>query len=412
VAEHEGQTIMTGIHIRKLAVWCCPEPDPARLSASLTEWLRSSTPDQLVDWIEREGVASLCGYQLKRLHPDVPPEGLNVAKRLIGAYYRTTARNVLRYHHLGLLLEEFDQAGLSVLMLKGAALALSVYPEVGLREMSDVDLLVRPEQLQTADRLLTIEGYQAVDRSAIDLARPPSEHLTTLDYRDLQGVKPAIHLHWHLINSTVPHADYSRRIDLEGVWARAGRLLLKNRSILELSPSDAVLYLSEHAMRVSHSLNRLMWLADLAWLIDRRRDQLDWNEIERRARLWGIDRLVRPVYTVIRAWFGVPMPDQFVEAFRQPPPSWEERLFCACLARSIRHPGLSYLVHLALRRKAMEKSRFVMATVCPPKPALAQHFFLSPMQMSSWRYLNRLAEIMGFAARLCLARLSYRKSTR
>jgi hypothetical protein len=53
-----------------------------------------------------------------------------------------------------------------------------------------------------------------------------------------------------------------------------------------------------------------------------------------------------------------------------------------------------------------------MATVCPPNTALAQHFFLSPQQMSPWWYFPRLAEIMWSAGRLLVAHFSYRKSSR
>jgi hypothetical protein len=395
-----------------LAVWCRPDPDPEKLAAGLAHWSRTRQPGRLLATIRAEGLAPLCGYYIKRHHLEDGPTGHEVVKGLVGDYYRNTAKNLWRLTRLKPLLVSFDRAGVPVLLLKGASLALSVYPEVGLREMSDIDLLIRPEQLLAVDALLREAGYRAIDQTGIDLANPPCEHLTTLDYRDPEGVNPAIHLHWHLINSTVPHADYSRRIDLDGIWSRAGRASLDGQSVMELSPSDAVLYLCEHAMRVSHSMSRLIWMADLAWLVDRKGDQVVWDSVEQRADQWGIGRLAAPPLKFVRDRLDAPIPDDVLSALQVGAPSIGGRIFAWCLQRSIRRPGLSYLVHIALRRNVMGKSRFVMATVCPPNTALAQHFFLSPQQMSPWWYFPRLAEIMWSAGRLLVAHFSYRKSSR
>jgi hypothetical protein len=385
---------------RELAQWCRPEPDPERLSASLSQWSRSSHPDRLAAWIEAEGVAPLCGYQLKRLHLAAASGDGWLVRQLTGAYYRTTARNLRRYHHLGPLLERFNQSGISVLVLKGAVLAVTVYHEVGLREMSDVDLLVKPEQLEATDRLLTRAGYRAIDRAAVDLARPGFGHLTTLDYRDTESIKPAIHLHWHLINSTVPHADYSRRIDLNGVWARAERFSIDQATARGLASDDLVIYLCEHAMRVSHSLSRLVWAADLAWLIHRERDRLDWEVIVQRAEQWGINRLIQPVLEFVHNSMGAAVPQPVLTALRPGAPSPGEWLFSFCLKRGIRRGGMSYLAHAALRRGFIAKGRFILGTLCPPKTVLAQHLFLSPDRPVFQNYVIRFVEVVGQFIRL------------
>jgi Uncharacterised nucleotidyltransferase len=395
-----------------LAVWCHPDPDPEKLAAVLEHWSRARQPERVLAMIRAEGIAPLCGYHIKRRHLEDGSAGHEVVNGLVGDYYRNTAKNLWRLTRLRPLLVSFDRAGVPVLLLKGASLALSVYPEVGLREMSDVDLLIRPEQLSAADALLREAGYRPIDQAAIDLAKPPYEHLTTFDYRDPEGVKPAIHLHWCLINSTVPHADYSRRIDLDGIWARAGRASLDGLSVMELSPGDAVLYLCEHAMRVSHSMSRLIWMADLAWLIHRKGHQVAWNSVERTADQWGICRLVTPPLNFVRNRLDAPIPDHVLSALRVGAPSIGERIFAWCLQRSIRRPGLSYLVHMALRRSLRARARFLIGTVCPPRTTLAQHFFLPGQQAGRWRYLPRLAEIIRSAARLSVTPLVSRKSPR
>src|SRR5262245_40825590 len=53
------------------------------------------------------------------------------------------AVDVVRRQELGRLLDAFARAGIPVVVLKGAALACSTYPEPWLRPREDTDLLVR-----------------------------------------------------------------------------------------------------------------------------------------------------------------------------------------------------------------------------------------------------------------------------
>jgi hypothetical protein len=390
---------------RTVAGWCRPDADPEALAAVLNRWNLADDPMRGLSSIRAEGVAPLCGYQIKRHHLDGDIAGERVTRGLVADYHRNTAKNLWRLTGLRPVLAAFDRGQVPALLLKGAALAVSVYPEIGLRTMSDVDVLIRPESLPSADALLREAGYRAIDLAGLDLAHPPLEHLTTLDYRDPGREKPAIHLHWHLINSTVPHTDYSGRIDVNGIWARAARVSLEGLPVLAPSPCDAVLSLSEHAMRVSHSLSRLVWLADLAWLINRADDQLNWTEVSERARQWGIERLVRPVLLVVREWFGAPIPDDFMHSIRSTGESWEERLFSACLARSIRRPGLSYLIHLAMRRGASAKMRFIVSTISPPRMVLTRHCSIRPHEPLRCSPLSRVREMVGSVARLIVSPL-------
>jgi hypothetical protein len=158
-------------------------------------------------------------------------------------------------------------------------------------------------------------------------------------------------------------------------------------------------------MRVSHSMSRLIWLADLAWLIERRRDQIEWDRIEHNAKHWGVDRLVYPVLVFVQSRFEAAIPPSFLDALRPARPSWGERLFSRCLARSIRQPGLSYVVHLASRPGMAAKARFLAGTLSPPGAILAQRFRGSPRPSGR---LSRLFEVIGHLSRLLRPRLLQR----
>ena len=60
-------------------------------------------------------------------------------------YYNSAARNMRLYKQLENFLDKFATEKIPVIMLKGAHLAWTVYPNMALRPMADVDLLVRNE---------------------------------------------------------------------------------------------------------------------------------------------------------------------------------------------------------------------------------------------------------------------------
>src|SRR5690606_28605623 len=63
---------------------------------------------------------------------------------------RSTVMDAMAMSHLELRLHElvaaYAAAGISVMLLKGAALAVTVYPSFARRPMADLDLLVAPER--------------------------------------------------------------------------------------------------------------------------------------------------------------------------------------------------------------------------------------------------------------------------
>ena len=80
-------------------------------------------------------------------------------QQLKDTYYYNLARNTKLFEALKEILHEFNKHNIDVILLKGAYLAPFVYKDIGLREMSDLDLLVRKEQLHEAVDIVKGLGY-------------------------------------------------------------------------------------------------------------------------------------------------------------------------------------------------------------------------------------------------------------
>lgn len=230
-------------------------------------------------------------------------------------------------------------AKVEVLRLKGADLARSAYPSPALRDMGDVDLLVRRRDVEAADLALRSLGYAAaLDPRAVMAAG--GRLLNAVEYaRD--GSLP-IHLHWHLSNGSLPRTGQS--IDLDEAWreARDGAL----------APHHRVVSLAEHALK--HSFDSLLHLADI---------ELCWRSVDREravdvARRWGLERALAWSLLLIRDLMEVPL-----EVPAAPAPGWAGRMLLSRARRRL--GGGSWLGYLDCAEGWAAKAGFVRDALAP-----------------------------------------------
>jgi len=223
--------------------------------------------------------------------------------------------------------------------LKGLYLAHHLYPSPGLRDMGDLDLLIRRSSLRHADTELRRLGYVP----DFDPEKVDGGTLNAVEYwRD--GSMP-VHLHWHVSNASLPHFMY--RIDVDEVWkeARGG----------VLAPHHLLVTLCEHALK--HSFAELIHLTDLE-LASR---GVDWSLAAETARRWGLGQAVHFALVLLRDLMEVESPG--LDHFRGTRLDWAGRAFLA-MARGRRRNGISALGFLSMTR---HKIRFVREAIVPPR---------------------------------------------
>jgi hypothetical protein len=230
-------------------------------------------------------------------------------------------------------------ATLEAIPLKGLHLAHRVYPSPSLRDMGDLDLLVRRPRLRDADAALRRLGY-VPDH---DPERVDGGSLHAVEYWR-EGAMP-VHLHWHVLNGSLP--NFMIRIDADEIWREARDGVL--------SPPHLVVTLCEHALK--HSFSTLIHLTDIE-LASR---GVDWDAVADTARRWGLEGAVYYALVLLRDMMGVVSPG--LERFRGVRPDWAGRAFLG-LARRRRWDGLSALGLLSLTD---EKTRFIREVVSPPR---------------------------------------------
>jgi hypothetical protein len=203
----------------------------------------------------------------------------DVATTLRQAHRSNTGRSILLRHQLEEVVHALAQGGVEVLLLKGAAyLAGDVFADVGIREMSDLDLVIKPEDLDAARSAMTAAGYSFVP------------HPFGLEHHDRAFTAPAavalVELH---VAIGSPEVDAA--LPSEEVWRRSRRIEIGTAVARVPSHEDALLHNVLHAQVQDHEhaflgvplrqLHTFVLLAR-AW-----GTEVDWPTVARRAHAAG-----------------------------------------------------------------------------------------------------------------------------
>jgi len=146
------------------------------------------------------------------------------------------------------------------ILLRGAALADTVYAAPALRHSHDIDILSEPRNWDSIVTLLVSLGFVLRQtETSIDCPKVVLEHRTRL---------PLV-LHRNLFEISFYNPD------LSDVWSRSQTCVIADVAARVLSPTDALLHLCGHAS-YSPSRESFRWISDAWFVIDKHRD-LKWD---------------------------------------------------------------------------------------------------------------------------------------
>lgn len=231
---------------------------------------------------------------------------LPVMEDLKNTYHETTARNMYLYAELQTILDAFHRAGLKAIALKGAALAGIVYPDIGLRPMRDIDILVKEDELAAADRVMTELDYSAAD-CLKSLQWYRQNHFHMPPYRHA-GKPVVVEIHWHFTGN-------SRSADIRKWWQRAVDKDLMGHRILVPSAEDMLIHLSVHLF--NHRYRKgfvLKSLCDIFETLRHYEGEIDWKLLQDEITEQEIEKQVHSILHLARKFYA-PGDDSFVPMY-------------------------------------------------------------------------------------------------
>jgi hypothetical protein len=252
---------------RLLALCARADPHPL-MDEQLKDYIESFTA-----WIDLPGQAELHGmgpllwHHIRRLDLAIPHE---TKKILSGLYLR---QRVFQRAQVQVLLEITSllaQHNIRAVVLKGLALAHEYYLDPVLRPSSDIDLLLKKEDIFPALSFLEKNNYKIPVLTDVDI------HSEWIVESPLQnGLSVRIELH-HLSDD-----------EFIGFDSPPHKLQINGQMIYVPHFMDHVDYLIRHLVRhlfvaTSTKPLPLKWLADIVSVVERHAEEIDW---EKRAAL-------------------------------------------------------------------------------------------------------------------------------
>ncbi len=279
----------------------------------LDQWARdeiTSLLAQPIDWdtlaelAALHGVVGLVRRNLVTLgvRASVPAESW---QRIQDAANQIAFDGVLHASQLAQVIGALGNAGISPVALKGVALADLLYDDPTVRPSTDLDVLVRPEELTGALDVLKTLGARTPPQPEIDFQRRHSYDLSCL-LPPAAGKATLVELHWHL----APRGLVD--LDLDAWRASAQPFDLDGVAALRFAPEEQLLHLALHMRK--HRYVGLRWLADVAELLRRFHESLDWQYLVLTARQAGLQTLLYTAVSLAQEYLDAPCPNESLHA--------------------------------------------------------------------------------------------------
>jgi hypothetical protein len=205
-------------------------------NGELAESMRLGFAPWLALWLDQQNLA--IGAEEQRM--------LRIASRVVSLHARAVKE------HLRELLAAADNSGLSVCLLKGAAVEPWVYPGPGFRPMRDIDLLVAEEERGCLEAILRSSGY--VQRSECPAAYYEDHHHSMPFWHPRHGLWIEVHKRLYPEVANVFRGQ-QETFDYDGVVAR------------RLTPLAQILYTVSHWADPFPGSGGLIGLIDLGFLL-------------------------------------------------------------------------------------------------------------------------------------------------
>lgn len=274
----------------------CSEPEEKYFLSLVRCALRGEAPDSvpqdvnIVNILNLAKLHNLCEL-ISYVVPSISPEPERV---IVDKFKRLNLTGIAQQVHQDIEMEalsrEFVSSGVDMLPLKGTVIK-PLYPSPDMRSMCDIDILVRPEQLEAAKAIMLDKlGFNAEN--------------IVIGEHDLGFKKPPfinIELHHAMTDKSVSADAYEYYKD---IWSLA-RLKNGSEHIYELSHEDFYIHHIEHMTKHYRSGGcGVRAFCDVFLLISKYQDEMDFEYIEGVLKRLGLDVFEKHVRCAALKWFG------------------------------------------------------------------------------------------------------------
>lgn len=334
------------------------------------------------------GLAPLLHVAINRSAANTVPDEVQTLLRQ--CYQETAGFNLLALNYLGEILHEASIRNIQLVLLKGVGLLHSVYGSIALRPMIDLDLLIDFEDIDRMKALLFELDFR-------DQNLTPSTNPSGLFWNESLFVGPdpgqvQIEIHWHLID--IPY--YARKLPTNLLVERSNLTMVDGRECQILAADDQIIHLSIH--NCYHHQNKLdRTLVDIAYLIHKHKDDLNWTRLFDTIRSGDVTGPVGTNISLAAGDWYAPIPVNLLTHFNNFDLPARDRFFMLCQSSEYLKIARTLFTLPGIRLKL----RFIRVQLFPDKAYLAWRYGKGTDDTMIMLTLRRLASgLTGLLAEL------------
>lgn len=257
--------------------------------------------DYLTQNIVERGIGPLFLKKLPQLsNQELVP--LDVRTKLQQAYYRTLSRGMVLYDAFRKITEAFNAKDIEVIALKGIYLAEALYKDIALRQFSDIDLLVKPEDGSACLIILKEIGFKPCKSSDISkLIHSKSDfvHYTPMQLND---VLVEVHIKLH-------RDSESYQLMLNECWKDKVQVKIKDSEFYALSVYDLIIHLCVHLDKHFHEGHvQFTCFNDITNVLELHSQEIMWDVFLERCRLFHCEEDVMRYLILNHTYFNASLP--------------------------------------------------------------------------------------------------------
>jgi len=275
-------------------------------------------------------------------------------------------RNIRMMHFLERIAIRFNDAGIPLMVLKGAALNLTLYANPGDRPMSDLDLMVRPEDLDRVLQLMENAGCLCGEPLVREDFFPRFHYERELKAGTIYPVMIDLHIR------PLRPLRFARTVPGDAFWSRARAVPIGRASVLAPSPEDMLIHLAAHS--AIHANSRMIWLVDIRAWVAAHVDRFDWDAVIETSCAW---KLVLPVLDALEAAVrevGLVCPPDVLRRMRRVRVSWRDRLLLRQAPRDAAHPAAHVLTSALCTPDWRFALSYLVAALLPDRQHMADWY--------------------------------------
>ena len=340
--------------------------------------------DYLITTIIDRGIGPLLYTKLPLLsNSQQIPENLNT--KLKQAYYKTFSRSTILYEHFRNIVEEFNLHIIPVIALKGIFLSEWLYQDIGLRQFSDIDLLVKEEDGEKCITILEQLGYKKQQSDKLSVFVESQFEIVHYPAMTLNGVSIEIHIRLH-------QKTENYKVIIPQLWENSNSSIINGVQVNSLTINDLLIYLCLHLDKHFRSGHvQFTCFNDITNIVEVYSKSIDWNAFKVTCQLFNCEDIVFRYLVLIHNYMNAPVPTEIIQNYLTLLTEKDEQKFLSYLRGNF--SSNNYVeTHLKTLKRIQDlsgKVKYVRDILFPSKAFMIQAYQIKHKSLMLFYYLYR-----------------------